>query len=137
MKTCIRSPFFLILLAIFSILFFGTTAYADHTPHKHKPRKAGLPGYNQACDNVNGSFRGNTPKVGQLDPTVDERGRPTEQCINFTRYGYPINPGEPGYIDRNVSPSIFGKPPNEQGYGGISCDSRQDQLYNLNRADSQ
>jgi hypothetical protein len=127
MKTCIRSQFFLMLLAVFSILFFGTTAYADHTPHKHKPRKAGLPGYNQACDNVNGSFRGNTPKVGQLDPTVDERGRPTEQCINFTRYGYPINPGEPGYIDRNVSPSNFGKPPNEQGYGGISCDSRQDQ----------
>ena len=101
-------------------------AYADHTPHAHKPRKAGLPGYNEACDNINGSFRAATPLVGQLDPTVDEKGRPTEQCINFTRYGYPINPGEPGYIDRNVPPSSFGRPPRDSGQYSIACDSRQD-----------
>ena len=91
-------PLFIILFTIFSISFFISSTYADHTPHKHKPRKPGLPGYNEACDNASGkgSFRGATPLVGQLDPKVDERGNPTEKCINFTRYGYPIESGEPG-----------------------------------------
>ena len=126
MRLFIRSSFFLIIFSVLTTLYFVTSAYADHTPHAHKPRKPGLPGYNEACDNINGSFRANTPLVGQLDPTVDEKGRPTEQCINFTRYGYPINPGEPGYIDRNVPPSTFGRPPRDSDQYSIACDSRQD-----------
>jgi hypothetical protein len=127
MRSFIRS-LFVIIFAIFSISFFISSTYADHTAHKNKPRKPGLPGYNEACDNASGkgSFRGATPLVGQLDPKVDERGNPTEQCINFTRYGYPIESGDPGYINRNAPPSSFGRPPREGNQYSIACDYRQD-----------
>jgi hypothetical protein len=150
MKTFIRSPFFLILLAIFSILFFGTTAYADHTPHKHKPRKPGLPGYNKACDPMNGfigtqyeraqgtgknesadavGIPGRSQLVGQTTDQINKVSRfgnrgIVPDCINHTKYGYPINLGEPGYVDVNNPDPI---PYDGPGYKGIRCDSRQDQ----------
>ena len=159
MRTGIHLLFFLILFTIFSVSFFGSTVYADHTPWKHPPKKPGLPGYNKACDIFNGyigtpyekqagtgkkesvdsvGIPGMGQLVGQTPEQIKEINKNsfgnrgvTPDCLNHTHYGYPINPGEPGYVDINIPPSSYGRPPNPRDnssgqYMGSGCDSRQD-----------